>query len=56
MAFAMQKDEERYLEAGCDGYVPKPISVPHFLDTVEKLINRPNFSTVELPARLKTRN
>ena len=55
-AFAMQKDEERYLEAGCDGYVPKPISVPHFLDTVEKLINRPNFSTVKLPARLKTRN
>jgi two-component system cell cycle response regulator DivK len=52
----MQKDEERCLKAGCDGYVPKPISVPHFLDTVEKLINLPNFSTVELPARLKTIN
>jgi two-component system cell cycle response regulator DivK len=52
----MQKDEKRYLEAGCDAYVSKTISVPHFLDTVEKLINLPNFSTVKLPARLKTIN
>ena len=41
-AFALMGDEERILEAGCDGYIAKPISVPHFLETVEKLINRQN--------------
>ena len=39
-AFAMKSDEERIFEAGCDGYIDKPFSVPHFLETVEKLINR----------------
>ncbi len=37
-AFAMKGDEEIILAAGCDGYISKPIAVPHFLDTVEKLI------------------
>ena len=41
-AFAMKGDEEKILEAGCDGYIAKPISVPNFLETVEKLINRQN--------------
>ncbi len=39
-AFALRGDEEKILEAGCDGYIAKPISVPHFLETVAKLINR----------------
>ncbi len=39
-AFALKGDEERILEAGWDGYIAKPISVPNFLETVEKLINR----------------
>ena len=39
-AFAMKGDEEKILEAGCDGYIAKPISVTHFLETVERLINR----------------
>jgi len=37
-AFAMKDDEEKILEAGCDGYIAKPISVPHFLETVEKFV------------------
>jgi len=41
-AFALKGDEEKILEAGCDGYIAKPITVPNFLKKVEKLINRPN--------------
>ncbi len=37
-AFAMKGDEERILNSGCDGYIAKPISVPHFLATIEKYI------------------
>ena len=36
-AFALKGDEEKILEAGCDGYIAKPISVPHFLETVANL-------------------
>ncbi len=35
-AFAMKGDEENILEAGCDSYVAKPISVSTFLQTVAK--------------------
>ena len=41
-AFALKGDEEIILEAGCDGYISKPFSASHFLETVEKLINRQN--------------
>lgn len=37
-AFAMKGDEERMLEGGCEGYISKPISVPHFLETIAKYI------------------
>ncbi|MBF0554247.1 MAG: response regulator [Nitrospirae bacterium] len=33
-AFAMKGDEERMIEAGCDGYVSKPIRYKEFLETV----------------------
>ena len=36
-AFALKGDEERILEAGCDGYMAKPISISHFLETVANL-------------------
>ncbi len=39
-AFAMAGDEEKMLEGGCDAYIPKPISVPDFLQTVERFANR----------------
>ncbi|MCF6343427.1 MAG: response regulator [Devosiaceae bacterium] len=41
-AFAMKGDEERILKSGCDGYIAKPISVPHFLETIEKYIGPAN--------------
>ncbi len=41
-AYALKGDEEKFLDGGCDGYIAKPISVSHFLETVEKLINRQN--------------
>ena len=37
-AFAMSGDKEKILEAGCDGYIAKPISVSDLLETAEKLI------------------
>jgi two-component system cell cycle response regulator DivK len=33
-AFAMKGDEERILQGGCEGYISKPISVSHFLETI----------------------
>ncbi|MBF0487045.1 MAG: response regulator [Nitrospirae bacterium] len=33
-AFAMQGDEQRMREAGCDGYVSKPIRYKEFLETI----------------------
>ncbi len=38
-AFAMKGDERMILEGGCDDYIPKPISVPNFLETVAKYLS-----------------
>ena len=37
-AFAMKGDEERIRQSGCEGYISKPISVPHFLETIAQYI------------------
>jgi len=37
-AFAMSGDKERALEAGCDGYISKPVDVHGLLETVERLL------------------
>ena len=34
-AHAMRGDRDRFLEAGCDGYISKPIDVRTFLDAIE---------------------
>jgi CheY-like chemotaxis protein len=38
-AFAMKGDEERAREAGCDGYISKPIDVETFTRQVEHHLN-----------------
>ncbi len=37
-AFAMAGDKEKILEGGCDAYLVKPISIPNFLQTVERFV------------------
>lgn len=38
-AFAMRADEQRVREAGCEGYLSKPIQMRSFLSTVEELVS-----------------
>jgi two-component system cell cycle response regulator DivK len=38
-AFAMKGDEEKIREGGCEAYIAKPISVSHFLETVQKFLD-----------------
>ncbi len=40
-AFAMAGDKEKFLEGGCDAYIAKPISIPNFLQTVDRFAKRP---------------
>lgn len=37
-AFAMKDDEEKILEAGCEAYISKPISIMSFLNTVRRFL------------------
>ena len=39
-AFAMRGDEEKIREGGCEAYIAKPISVTHFLETIDKFSGR----------------
>ncbi|MBF0516520.1 MAG: response regulator [Nitrospirae bacterium] len=39
-AFAMKGDEQRMREAGCDGYVSKPIRYKEFLETVSSFFKK----------------
>ena len=39
-AFAMKGDEEKIREGGCEAYIAKPISVAHFVETVQRYIGR----------------
>lgn len=40
-SFAMEGDREKILKSGCDGYIPKPISIFGFLDTVARHLSTP---------------
>jgi len=35
-AHAMRGDKDRFLEAGCDGYISKPIDVKTFIASIER--------------------
>jgi CheY-like chemotaxis protein len=37
-ACAMKGDRERILQMGCDGYIPKPIEVQDFINTVRRFL------------------
>jgi two-component system, cell cycle response regulator DivK len=37
-AFATSEDEVAIRESGCDGYIPKPISVGSFIETIEQFL------------------
>lgn len=39
-AYALQGDEERFISAGMDGYIKKPIQMGSFLDTIEKIAEK----------------
>ncbi len=39
-AHAMKGDKEKALEAGCDGYIPKPIDVRRFPDQVSLFLQK----------------
>jgi len=36
----MDGDDKKALEAGCDGYVTKPIDTKNFLDTIGQFLKR----------------
>lgn len=37
-AFAMKDDEEKILQAGCQAYISKPISIGPFLNTIKRFL------------------
>jgi CheY-like chemotaxis protein len=38
-AHAMRGDKDRFLEAGCDGYISKPIDVKTFIASIEQYLH-----------------
>jgi|SRR5438067_1478271 CheY-like chemotaxis protein len=38
-AYAMKGDEQKAREAGCDGYIPKPIDPRTFIDTLRQYLS-----------------
>lgn len=41
-AFAMKDDEEKILQAGCQAYIAKPISIHHFMETIRTFLESPS--------------
>jgi len=37
-AFAMKGDEEKIRDGGCEAYISKPISVSHFIETIDQIL------------------
>lgn len=42
-AHAMRGDKDRFLQAGCDGYISKPIDIKTFIPSIQKYVgDRPD--------------
>ena len=41
-SYAMMGDRERTLEAGCNGYIEKPINPETFMSQIESFLNQPD--------------
>lgn len=52
-AHAMQRDEERSIEAGCNGFIRKPIDIDRFPEEVQSFIDRRDGSQSESPQSKK---
>lgn len=46
-AFAMKDDEEMILNAGCEAYMSKPISIPTFISTIKKFLEADEWGSNE---------
>lgn len=44
-AYAMKGDEQKAREAGCDGYIPKPIETRTFIKTLTSFLEAPGVKT-----------
>jgi CheY-like chemotaxis protein len=38
-SYAMENDDKKAYDAGCDGYITKPIDIHSFLETMEQYLN-----------------
>jgi two-component system cell cycle response regulator DivK len=47
-AFAMKDDEQKILQAGCEGYISKPISIVPFMETIERFLRTNGHNVVSL--------
>lgn len=50
-AHTLPGDRQRALDAGCDGYLSKPMNIPLFVDTVANLIARPDTKSKREPKK-----
>lgn len=50
-AFAMKDDERKILQAGCEGYISKPISIGPFMETIERFLKGPGHNVVSLGSK-----
>jgi two-component system, cell cycle response regulator DivK len=50
-AFAMNGDEERIRQGGCEAYLSKPISISKFMETVRRFLSAPEAERRAPPSR-----